>query len=257
MHPTLFRLGPISIHSYGAMLMIGFVAALLWARREAVRRGIEPVKIVDLSLWLLIFGLVFARVVFILLNLEYYRAEPLSSLFLAQGKFAIQGLSFHGGLAGAMLGGLFYASKAKLSWLTLADICAPAAALAYGFGRIGCFLNGCCYGAPTDLPWAVSFAVDPTATAWTPPSHPTQLYSALGSWAIFGLLLLIKGRVRGRGQLFFIYLALYSVMRFMVEILRSGHSAEIAFDSLTQAQVASAALFVISLLLVYCLRPKP
>ena len=254
MHPTLFRLGPIEIYSYGVMLMVGFIAAILWAGREARKRGLQPDKIIDLSLWVLAFGLIFARGLFILLNLDYYRSQPLSALFFWQGRFAIQGLSFHGGLLGAMLGGFFYSRRAKIPWLTLADICAPAAALGYGFGRLGCFLNGCCYGAPASLPWAVRF-LSPEG-GFTPPSHPTQIYSALGAWVIFGLLLWLRGHLRGRGQLFFAYLGLYSVMRFLVEILRRNYTAETAFDSLTQAQLASAILFVVCVFLLVLLRPK-
>jgi phosphatidylglycerol:prolipoprotein diacylglycerol transferase len=256
MHPVLLRLGPISVYSYGAMLMLGFIAAVLWARREAVKQGIEPYKIIDLALWVLIFGLIFARAGFILLNLEYYRSQPFSALFISENRFAIQGLSFHGGLIGAALGGLLFAHRTKLSWLILADISAPALALGYGFGRIGCFLNGCCYGGPADLPWAVRFLDNSLTGTWTLPSHPTQIYSALGSWAIFGLLILMKPRLAAPGRLFFTYVALYSVMRFLIEFLRRGYSAMLAFDSLTQAQAASILLLALSIFLILRLRPR-
>lgn len=256
MHPTLFRFGPIEVYSYGVMLMVGFIAAIFWARREAAKRGVDPNKIIDLALWILIFSLFFARVVFILLNLDFYRSQPLSELFLSGGRIAIQGLSFHGGLLGALLAGLIFARRAKISWRTLADICAPAVALGYGFGRIGCFLNGCCYGAPSTLPWATRFLLDPAGGNWTAPSHPTQLYAALGSWVIFGLLLRLRGRLPGRGQLFFAYLGLYSLLRFSVEFLRRGYSAQVLFDNFTYAQVASVGLFVASVVIIIMLRPK-
>jgi phosphatidylglycerol---prolipoprotein diacylglyceryl transferase len=256
MHPYLIRLGPLTIYSYGAMLLVGFLAGLWWARQEGRRRGITPGAIVDLALWMLFGGLLFARIFFILLNFEFYRSQPLSSLFFGGGHFAIQGLSFHGGLFGAILGLLIYARRAQLSWLTLADIMAPAAALGYGFGRIGCFLNGCCYGAPTNLPWGTHFLLDPDSGLCTPPSHPTQIYAALGSWAIFGLLVLLRGKLTGKGQLAFSYLALYSVLRFGVEFFRRGYTAQAAWGSLTQAQLASIIMFIVALGLILYLRPR-
>jgi phosphatidylglycerol:prolipoprotein diacylglycerol transferase len=252
MHPYLIRLGPLTIYSYGAMLLLGFLAGLWWARREGRRRGIAPGAIVDLYLWMLIGGLRFARVFFILLNFEFYRSQPLASLFFGSGHFAIQGLSYHGGLFGAILGSLIYVRRARLSWLILADIMAPAAALGYGFGRIGCFLNGCCYGAPTTLPWGVGFPESGLELR-----HPTQIYAALGSWVIFGLLLWLRNRLPGKGQLAFSYLALYSVLRFGVEFFRRGYTAQTAWGSaLTQAQLASIIMFIIALDLVLFLRPK-
>jgi len=256
MHPSLFRLGPIEIYSYGVMLMAAFIAAILWAGREAKRRGLQPSQIIDLSLWILLLGLLLARLFFILLNLEYYLSQPLSSLFFWQGRLGIQGLSFHGGLAGAILGLLLYSRRAKIPWLTLADICAPAAALGYGIGRLGCFLNGCCYGSPTDLPWGVRFLISPQSSLLTPPSHPTQIYSALASWAIFALLLWLRDRLRAPGQLFFAYLGLYSGARFLIEFLRRSFSAEIAVDSLTYAQVASMLILALSILLFARLQAK-
>jgi phosphatidylglycerol:prolipoprotein diacylglycerol transferase len=257
MHPYLFRIGPLTIYSYGALLLVGFLAGLWWARREGRRRGIAPGAIVDLSLWMLFGGLLFARVFFILLNFEFYRSQPLVSLFFGSGHFAVQGLSFHGGLFGAIMGSLIYVRRAGLSWLMLADIMAPAAALGYGFGRIGCFLNGCCYGAPTNLSWGTHFLLDPDSGACTPASHPTQIYAALGSWAIFGLLLLLRNRFTGKGQLAFSYLALYSVLRFGVEFFRQGYTAQTAWGIFTQAQIASIIIFMIALGLILYLRPGP
>jgi phosphatidylglycerol---prolipoprotein diacylglyceryl transferase len=258
MHPVLFHIGHISIYAYGTMLMLAFVAGCLWAIREGKRYGVTSEQITDLTFWILIFALVFARMAFIIMNLGFYRTQPLSNFFSIQGNLGVQGLSFHGGLAGAMLGGLFFCRRRHISWLLLADICAPAAALGYGIARIGCFLNGCCYGAPTNLPWGVRFPDD--FGGFTAPSHPTQIYSALGSWLIFAILLKLRTRLLGRGQLFFTYLALYCVLRFVVEFFRAGYSAEymqILFTSLTQAQVASVLVFIVSILIVIKLRSKP
>ena len=256
MHPILFHFGPIAIYSYGVMLMIGFIAAVLWTRREASRRGVDPGKIVDLSIWLLVSGIVGARLGFVLLNLHYYLGQTPAALLFSDGKIAIQGLSFHGALVGAVSALLIYAWRTKTSWLLLADIFAPALAIGYGFGRIGCFLNGCCYGAPTHLPWGTQFLIDPATHTWTPECHPTQLYAALGSWLIFGLLLWLRPRLSGQGQLFASYLGLYGVLRFLVEIFRRGYTAQILVGPLTEAQVASIFLLIASVFLLIYLRPR-
>jgi phosphatidylglycerol:prolipoprotein diacylglycerol transferase len=132
---------------------------------------------------------------------------------------------------------------------------APSTALGYAIARVGCFLRGCCYGAPTSLPWGHRFLLDPSADpshaapgVLTAPSHPTQLYAAAASLIIFGLLLWLRGRLPARGQLFLAYLAMYSVARWAIEILRRGYSAQpVAPGSwLTQAQVASMVIFAIA-----------
>src|SRR3990172_7084704 len=103
MHPELFHIGPIQIYSYGVMMMLAFIAGTYWAVLEGKKRGLASEQIIDLTIWILIFGLVFARGLFILMNLDYYRAQPFSSFFFSQGKLGVQGLSFHGGLLGAVI----------------------------------------------------------------------------------------------------------------------------------------------------------
>jgi len=155
------------------------------------------------------------------------------------------GLSFHGGLLGGVLAGLLLAHRRRVSVWALGDMAAPGLALGYGIGRFGCFLNGCCYGGPTSLPWGVHFPLFPDFPIYiaTDPSHPTQIYSALGSFVILSVLLWARRRLPVRGQLFLLYLALYSVMRAGIEVLRKGYTAWPLFDGVTQAQVASAVIF--------------
>jgi len=142
---------------------------------------------------------------------------------------------------------LLFSRRRSIPFWTLADMAAPALALGYGIARFGCLLNGCCYGAPTDLPWGIRFVLFPDSAITTEPSHPTQLYSALGSFAILGILIWLGRRLPARGQLFTFYLMLYSILRSAVEVLRKGYTARVLFDGITEAQTASAVIFAAAL----------
>ena len=247
MYPVLVEIGgkPI-IFSYGLMLMLAFVAGIFWATREAKRRRVSSDQVLDLSLFILIGSILCARITFVLLDRPAwpdYLSHPLNILLVRMG-----GLSFHGGLAGAVIAGILFSWRRRIPFWKLADICAPSAPLGYGIAKIGCLLRGCCYGAPTDLPWAMRFLEEPSANIWTPPSHPTQIYACLASFVVFGLLLWLRERMSKEGMLFLSYLAIYSVQRFLIEILRKGYTAEILFGPLTEAQVASIAIILCSLL---------
>lgn len=226
---------PLPIRAYGTMLMLAFLAGIAWTSRDAKRRGIDPAHVLDLSFFLIIASVVFARVLFVLLDLSAYRSSPGAALRIWEG-----GLSFHGGLIGAILALAVFARVRRLGFWRMADLLAPGAALGYGIARIGCFLNGCCYGEPSNLPWAVTFlGVDG-------PRHPTQIYASLINFAIFGLLLLWRRRPMRDGQLVMVYLGLYSVYRFGIEFLRRGASARLWLGGLTEAQIASLAIVAIA-----------
>ncbi len=237
MCPTLFRIGPVEIHSYGAMLMLGFVAGILLSRREARRLGLSVDLPLDLGIWILVAAVVCARLVFVALNWPDFAPRPAEALYV----WREGGLSFHGGLLGGVAATLVFAHARRTSFWTIAGMMTPGLALGYGIARLGCFLNGCCYGAPTSLPWGVKF---PTAELPNIARHPTQIYAALGSFAILGILMAIRKRLGSPGQLFLVYLMLYSVMRAGIEVLRRGETAKTLADGVTQAQFASALIFV-------------
>jgi len=238
--PTFFHIGPVEIRAYGTLLMLGFIAGILIAGREAKRLGLPADLAVDLGLSALIGSVLGARALFVALNWQDYAPRPIEVLYLWQ----VGGLSFHGGLLGGVAGALVLAWRRRVSFWSLADMGAPGLALGYGIARFGCFLNGCCYGGPTSLPWGVRFPLFADSHLTTEPSHPTQIYAALGSFAILGVLLRVRARLSARGQLFLLYLMLYSVLRGGIEVLRKGYTAQVLVDGLTQAQVASAVIFV-------------
>jgi len=220
--------------------MLRFIACLLPSRPEARRRGLSPDIPLDLGVWVLIAGVAFARAIYVLLDWEFFSARPFEVLYV----WREGGLSFHGGLLGGILAGIVFAWRRKLSFWTIADTIAPGLALGYGIARFGCLLNGCCYGAPTDLPWGVQFPRWPDSEIMTAPLHPTQIYSALGSWIILAVLMAFRRRLAASGQLFLLYLMLYAPMRSVVEIFRRGYSAQVLFDGVTEAQAASAVIFL-------------
>ncbi|UCH35359.1 MAG: prolipoprotein diacylglyceryl transferase [Armatimonadota bacterium] len=234
MRPVFFNLGPLSVRAYGVMLVIAFVVGIAWALREAGRRELPPERMIDAGLAALVGGLIGSRVLYVILD-PYLGWRDLP--FIWRG-----GLSFHGGLVGGILLVALYGVAVRVSPALIFDTGAPSMALGYAVARIGCFLNGCCYGGPTHLPWAARFR-DPTTAELTPPSHPAQLYAVLGGLATFAILLWLRGRARVHGQLFIAYIGLYGVLRFTVEFWRKGYTSgpEIG-GPFTAAQLASIAL---------------
>lgn len=259
MHSILLKFGPITIYSYGFMLMLAFLAGTLVATRVARQRGIAPEVVLDLVAYLLIAALVGSRALYVALQWDYFRDNQ-SEI----GKIWTGGLTYYGGLIGGVLAGAWFCRRRQLSFLAVADALMPSLALGYAIGRVGCFLNGCCYGAPTTFPWAFQFHDPPVTGPLTAPSHPTQLYAAAINLVFFGFLwAMAMRRTRAGGplppgQVFFVYLGLYSIYRFGIEFLRKGYTAQVWLGGLTEAQAGSLVLLLVSVLLYARVsRPAP
>jgi phosphatidylglycerol:prolipoprotein diacylglycerol transferase len=251
MRSILFHIGPIPIRAYGLMLWVGMMLALLRTLKAAKRTDIKSEYVVDLALYTVLAGIVGAHVGSILLDLPFYIKNPSEITALWTGIFSqtggIRGLSFHAGLVSALLTALVYTRRKQLNFFEVIDLLSPGLVIGYAVTRVGCFLNGCCYGIPTTLPWGVRFHADGVSGALTPPSHPTQLYAVGASALIYIALVAVEGRRRFAGQVFLSYVCLYSVYRFLVEILRKGVTADVAFLGLTQAQIVSILMLAIAL----------
>jgi len=241
MHPILFKLGPIPLRSYGVMVAVGVLAGILWTRGEFKRRKLPEDLFYDLVLAAIALGILGARLLYVGLNWQTYRTNPMAILMI----WADGGLSFHGAIAGGILAGWWLTRRYKVSFWQVADAVAPALALGHFFGRIGCFLNGCCYGIPTTMPWGVSFH-NPYLGIETLPSHPTQLYEAAGLLVLFLLLARYCRQPAYEGAAFIWWVIFYSVLRFVVEYWRAGATAKVV-NGLTQAQWLSLTLFAIAL----------
>ena len=228
--------GPVKVRSWGTALMVGFAAALAWiVWKTRHDEDISFETLVDLCIVILVGAVVGARLVSALLSWDYFAGHPERLLRVWEG-----GLSFHGGLIGGWIAGSILVVRRKLGYGRIVDLAAPAIALGYAITRVGCFLNACCYGVPTDLPWGVCFH-ELGAVEGAIPRHPAQLYAAGINLAIFFLLGWIKPHLRRSGHLGLVYLLLYSAYRFGIEYLRRGATAE-AFGpipALTEAQAAS------------------
>ncbi|HIE09685.1 MAG TPA: prolipoprotein diacylglyceryl transferase [Armatimonadetes bacterium] len=244
MFPVLFKVGPVAIHSYGLMAAIAVLIGYHLALRNCRRFGISPRAIEVVALLVVVGGLVGARMVFVLENASYYFRHPLEVLYTWRG-----GLSWHGALLGGTIVAFAYAKRAKIPTLDLLDCFAPIAALGLAIGRIGCFLNGCCYGVPTDLPWGIRFRTPEGGL--TPPSHPAQLYAFLGNFLLFIGLWRWQDRRKFSGHVFLAYLAWYSVLRGALEWIRRGVTAPLAIDGVTWGQVVSAVILAVALFLIH------
>jgi phosphatidylglycerol:prolipoprotein diacylglycerol transferase len=244
MHPVLLKIGPLRIAAYGTMLAVAFGVGIWLARREARRLKMDPERVTDLGLVVLVCSVVLARLVYVALHWHYFAGHPGEIVQVWTG-----GLSFHGGLLGGVLGVGVYARLSKLGFWRLGEVCTPSIPLGYAITRMGCFLNGCCYGAPTSLPWALRFHLAPDRPELTVPSHPAQLYASALSLVLFAALMRLRRRPHADGQLFAWYLMGYGLVRIVVEYFRRGVTAQVVWAGVTQAQLASVFLIVAGVLL--------
>lgn len=251
MHPILFRLGPLTIHTYGFFVAMGFVAGIFLAKNEAKRSGEDQEKIMDLFFYILIAAIVGSRLFYVAINFEMFIADPLEIFKIWNG-----GLVFYGGFIGAIIVGLVYLKKNKMPlWKTL-DIVAPSLALGQFFGRLGCFSAGCCYGKVCDLPWAVTFVHPDTLAQTGIPLHPTQLYHSLSNLTIFIILFFFRRRKNFDGLLFWLYVFLYGITRSFIEIFRGDFRGQVFFGIFSVAQVISSIMIIIAIVMMALLGSK-
>jgi phosphatidylglycerol:prolipoprotein diacylglycerol transferase len=251
MHPVLFQLGWITIYSYGFMIALGIIVGLFLARRQAMREGIDPNKIVDIAFYCLVAALVGARLLFVLLNFGEYADDPVKILKIWEG-----GLVFYGGLLPAAALGIWYIKRLDLPLWQVADIFAPSVAIGQAFGRIGCFFAGCCYGSSCTLPWAVTFTDPRSLAPQGVPLHPTELYSSLGLFVLFAFLVWLRKKKTFPGELFWSYILCYSLGRFFLEFFRGDPRGSVFGGALSTAQAIGIPLAGISVVMLLYLRKQ-
>jgi len=245
-HAIAFHFGTLTIRWYGVLVMLGFVAGLWTAGRRGVRDGFAPEVFQDLGVWLIVGTILGARTLYVVSYWkESFAGHPWTEIF----KVWEGGLVFYGGLIGASLATIICAQRKKLRLWKLADALAPSISLGYFFGRLGCFMNGCCYGRPTDLPWAVHFPPD---NPYYPQGvHPTQLYESFLGLALYAALARLYRRKKFDGQIFAIYLMCYAVLRSFVETLRGDYPVHYLGGWATPAQLVSFGIFTAGLVLYW------
>jgi phosphatidylglycerol:prolipoprotein diacylglycerol transferase len=247
-YPELFSIGPITVYSYGVLLAASYLLGLRLAMSRAKRRGLDANRVLDLGIYIIIAALVGAKLMLLVVDFDQFRRSPGELLTLARS-----GGVFYGGLILAVSVAFWFIARHRMPFWTTCDVFAPGIALGHVTGRLGCLAAGCCYGKPTDVPWAVIFT-SPLAAAnvGTPlgiPLHPTQLYEAGAELLI--LVLLLATERKGRpfaGRTFWLYMFMYAVSRYIIEIYRGDpRGAVLGFST---SQFISLVLAPLSLVML-------
>lgn len=249
MHPVLFSVGSYEVHTYGVMVGVALYGGIASAVALGRRAGLAPTRLWDLGILLLVGGIVGSRLEYVRTQWAHgYAEHPLRAFDLRDG-----GLVFYGGLIGAILFVIGYAAARRMPVWTVLDVYAPFVPLGHALGRLGCFAAGCCYGAPTDWPWAVTFPAGSEAPPGIP-LHPTQLYEATYCALLGAALLWFWPRRRFPGQVFGALLILYPAFRAVNEVFRGDAVRGTTLFGLTNAQATSIGLGAIGLGIL--LRPR-
>lgn len=234
MYPVLYKFASVNIYAYGVMLAVAITVAVVGILRVFRAQGYPEEAVFDMAIIMVLGGLLGARIFYVVFYAwDYFLAHPLVFFDLRSG-----GLVFYGALLGGFLGFVVYIWAKHLPFWDMADIYAPYVALGYAIARIGCFLNGCCYGRPTALPWGVVFPLVDGL-----PRHPTQLYSSVTGFMLFALLYWLYPRRTFRGQVLLVYLLGYALLRFVLEFWRENL---VIWPGLTLAQVTALAVVAVA-----------
>jgi phosphatidylglycerol:prolipoprotein diacylglycerol transferase len=256
MHPVLFEIPGwnLKIHAYGVMIFLACGGALWITAWRVKRLGLRVNAVYELATWLFLGGVIGARALFVIRYPALIHG-PLDLIQSWQG-----GNVFYGCIMGGLAGSLIYWWRHPFPFWPMADAVAPALAVGVTLGRLGCFLNGCCYGALCDHAWAVRFPAEshawitqvesgllPPAAAWSLPVHPTQLYAA-GAGLVILIVLSVAFSVRRRdGEIMALVMILYSLTRWPIESLRGDEQA--LFGGMTLSQNISVGLLLMGLFL--------
>ncbi len=239
MEQVAFRIGSVAVYWYGILVAAGFLAGLWTATRRGRIYKIPGEVVADLGVWIMLGALVGARLFYVV---SYWREDfagrPIWDLFAIRNG----GLVFYGGLAGACLATILFCRIKRIGLWNIADCMAPSIALGHALGRLGCLANGCCYGRPTDLPWAIHFPKD--GLAGGAGVHPTQIYEAVLNMALYlGLARLYRHR-KFEGQVFAAYLLCYALVRSLVELFRGDYGAHYLAGWITPAHLVSVLIAI-------------
>jgi phosphatidylglycerol:prolipoprotein diacylglycerol transferase len=228
MHPIFIKMGSLTIYTYGLMVSLGFIIAVCFAFSQSKKYNLDPKIVIDLSFWILLWGFLGARILYILTEWNQFLSQPYQMLF-SRGGFI-----FYGGFISALLAMCFYIKKRKLDFWKIADLFSPSVVLAHSIGRVGCFFYGCCYGRATNSFLGMVFPPYSPAGSSGLAVIPTQLISSLVLVIIFLLLLIIRDHQKFKGQVFLSYIFLYGLARFIIEFFRGDPRIFIGRFSISQ-----------------------
>ncbi len=260
MHPILFKLGPIDVRSYGFMLAVAFLVGILLGGRQAERIGIKPAVIYDLSIQLMLGAIIGARLFYVIFHWSDFSDNWLAIINpFQQGKLiGIEGMNMYGGVIVAMILGITYLYRHHQPVWKIADLLIPYLALGTAITRIGCFLNGCCFGVPTKCLTGVCFPENSLPDSIYPNLHihPTQLYESVFSLLLFLFLMYINRIKKFNGLAFWLWILCYAIFRFLIEFIRYYEDAMYLIQTpwkitMNQGIALAAALGSIVIILIW------
>lgn len=241
----LFKIGFFTVYSFGVMLAIAALVFLVLVIKNS-KKIMNPEKAYSLLLFIIIFSLIGARIVYFFANINEF-SSIIEFIMLWKG-----GLSGVGALLGGIFGVFVFSKHEKINFLRLTDFIIPYVALAFAIGKIGCFLRGCCFGLPTNLPWGILYAKNSLASAvFDVPVHPVQLYQSIFTFAIFFILLKFYSiNSKKQGQTFFLFLILFSFLRVILDFIRY-YPENNYIGSFTIYQISYFIIFLASIVLFF------
>lgn len=239
MYPVLLKLGRFQIHPYGLLLAISFLVGILWAMKRAGRRNMDRNQVMDMALIIIICAILGSRIFYVITHLSEFRGRWMDTInpFQSSGDIGLAGLSMLGGVVLSFAAIIVYCLVKKISLIRFCDVFAPSFAFGLALTRIGCFLNGCCFGKPCNLPWGMVFPMDSPAGSMLPglKLHPTQLYSSLFDWILLIVLVLLDRKKRFDGFIMSVFFIMYGLFRFSIDFVRY-------YESSVQFHVAGVAI---------------
>lgn len=257
MHPILFRIGSFSLPTYGLLLALALLGGLFVAMRLGRHEGMTSDQVLDLSVWLIVAGLIGAKIYMILTG---WMTAPLRLSDIFSLSTLEAGGGFYGGFIGAALIAVWYVKSHRLPFFRVFDAFAPAVALGQAIGRIGCFMAGDDFGKPAhNSPLGVAFtnpyAHQMTGTPLNIPLYPVQLFESALTLIIFLILIWFYKRKKRDGQIFVMYLMMYAVARFFLEYYRGDTDRGFFFHgALSTAQLVAIAAFCLGIGLIFYIR---
>lgn len=249
MHPVLFEIKNLVIHTYGFFIALAFLTAIFISRREARLAGEDPEKIADFIFWILVSAIVGSRLFYVIVYWGTYYPDNLIGVF----KVWEGGLIFYGGFIGALVVSLIYLKITRLSIWKTADIITPAIPFGHFLGRLGCFSAGCCHGRECDLPWAVTFTNKLSLAELNVALHPTQLYSSFSNLLIFFFILMYRRKKAFDGQVFWTYVIIYAIVRSVLETFRGDFRGDSILKMLSVSQTVGVVMAVTGIVMLIVL----
>jgi phosphatidylglycerol:prolipoprotein diacylglycerol transferase len=238
-----FQIFGFQVYWYGILAAAAFVVGFSTASRRAPRAGVKSDEVFSLAPWIIVGAVLGARMLYVISYWDKeFAGRPLTAIFNMRS-----GLVYYGGLIGASLATIIFCRRQKVPLWRMADVMAPSIALGHAFGRLGCFMTGCCYGKPTDLPWAVHFPNDHYTKGIG--IHPTQIYESSLNFLFYVGLAWIYRRRKFDGQVFSVYLVGYAIIRTVTEMFRGDYTQFYLGGIATPGQTVSIIILVAGLAL--------